>query len=164
MLEDIFPRYRNLASLIEDIINDCLGLPPNFLKDYNDSRTYDHLLSLHYLPSFWFWKLGESWTWGWEYIDLCVTGWCWRFRSTPKWWMDHPSTSSSRHISSQYWWYAPGTYFTFQIYKPYKFKLLSYSQITCFRNIPSLHLSASCNNIWSCNSYAWARYLHVIYI
>ena len=51
VLEDIFPRYRNLASLIEDIINDCLELPPNFLKEYNDSRDYDHLLSLHYLPA-----------------------------------------------------------------------------------------------------------------
>lgn len=51
VLEDIFPRYRNLASLIEDIINECLELPPNFLKDYNDSRSYDHLLSLHYLPA-----------------------------------------------------------------------------------------------------------------
>ncbi|WOG95176.1 hypothetical protein DCAR_0414479 [Daucus carota subsp. sativus] len=51
VLEDIFPQYRNLASLIEDIINDCLELPPNFLKEYNDSRDYDHLLSLHYLPA-----------------------------------------------------------------------------------------------------------------
>lgn len=28
-----------------------MGLPPNFLKEYNDSRSYDHLLSLHYLPA-----------------------------------------------------------------------------------------------------------------
>lgn len=51
VLEDIFARYSNLALVVESIINECLNLPPNFLKEYNNVRSSDFLVSLHYLPA-----------------------------------------------------------------------------------------------------------------
>ncbi|XP_027173207.1 flavonol synthase/flavanone 3-hydroxylase-like [Coffea eugenioides] len=48
VLEEIFPYLVKLASAIEEIINSASGLPPNFLKEYNDDRNRDFLLGLHY--------------------------------------------------------------------------------------------------------------------
>lgn len=36
---------------MEGILNDFLGLPPNFLKDYNNDRCLDILLSYRYFPA-----------------------------------------------------------------------------------------------------------------
>ncbi|KAL3819455.1 hypothetical protein ACJIZ3_005360 [Penstemon smallii] len=51
VLEEIYPYFTKLGMLVESIINDCLDLPPNFLKEYNDDRSWDVLLALHYVPA-----------------------------------------------------------------------------------------------------------------
>lgn len=50
-MEEIFPHFVKLASVSEDIINQSLGLPPNFLKEYNNDRNHDFLIGLHYFPA-----------------------------------------------------------------------------------------------------------------
>ncbi|KAF7838452.1 flavonol synthase/flavanone 3-hydroxylase-like [Senna tora] len=42
---------RKLGMLLESIINDCLGLPPNFLKQFNDDRNWDFMAALRYFPA-----------------------------------------------------------------------------------------------------------------
>ena len=32
-------------------MNECLGLPPNFLKDYNCDRSWDFMAALRYFPA-----------------------------------------------------------------------------------------------------------------
>ncbi|KAK2986233.1 hypothetical protein RJ640_002150 [Escallonia rubra] len=39
------------GQLVESIINDCLGLPPNVLKGYNHDRSEDHMQAYHYFPA-----------------------------------------------------------------------------------------------------------------
>ncbi|TXG50471.1 hypothetical protein EZV62_022995 [Acer yangbiense] len=51
VLEDVFTHLANLGSLIESIINECLGLPPNFLKEYNHDRSWDFMVAHHYFPA-----------------------------------------------------------------------------------------------------------------
>ncbi|KAK4493219.1 hypothetical protein RD792_017906, partial [Penstemon davidsonii] len=51
VLEEVYPYFTKLGMLVESIINDCLDLPPNFLKEYNDDRSWDVLLALHYVPA-----------------------------------------------------------------------------------------------------------------
>ncbi|KAG8379126.1 hypothetical protein BUALT_Bualt07G0055700 [Buddleja alternifolia] len=51
VLEEMYPYFTKLGSLVENIINDCLGLPPDFLKEYNDDRSLDFIIALHYFPA-----------------------------------------------------------------------------------------------------------------
>ena len=37
--------------LVESILNECLGLPPNFLKEYNHDRSWDFMTALRYFPA-----------------------------------------------------------------------------------------------------------------
>lgn len=50
VLEEIFMHFMKLASLTESILNQSLSLPTNCLKEYNNDRTHDFLLGLHYFP------------------------------------------------------------------------------------------------------------------
>jgi len=36
---------------MENIINECLGLPTNFLKEFNNDRNWDFMVALRYLPA-----------------------------------------------------------------------------------------------------------------
>lgn len=36
---------------MEEIINECLGLPQNFLKEYNNDRSADYLVASRYPPA-----------------------------------------------------------------------------------------------------------------
>lgn len=38
VLKELFSSFVKTASIVESIINDCLGLPPNFLSEYNNDR------------------------------------------------------------------------------------------------------------------------------
>ncbi|PIN25794.1 Iron/ascorbate family oxidoreductase [Handroanthus impetiginosus] len=49
--EEMFAYFRKTGELIENILNDCLGLPPAFLKQYNHDRSWDFMISLHYFPA-----------------------------------------------------------------------------------------------------------------
>ncbi|XP_027904918.1 scopoletin 8-hydroxylase-like [Vigna unguiculata] len=40
-----------VGMLLESIINDCLGLPTNLLKELNDDRSWDFMVALRYLPA-----------------------------------------------------------------------------------------------------------------
>ncbi|KAL3528367.1 hypothetical protein ACH5RR_007689 [Cinchona calisaya] len=49
-MEQMFNYFSKIGELIESIINDCLGLPKNFLKEYNHDRSWDLMVALHYFP------------------------------------------------------------------------------------------------------------------
>ncbi|KAF3437733.1 hypothetical protein FNV43_RR20489 [Rhamnella rubrinervis] len=51
ILEEIFIQLTKIGSLLENILNECLGLPANFLKDYNCDRSWDFMASLRYFPA-----------------------------------------------------------------------------------------------------------------
>ncbi|KAI4343866.1 hypothetical protein L6164_011164 [Bauhinia variegata] len=46
--EEIFRHLSKTGLLLESIINECLGLRPNFLKEFNDDRSWDFMVALHY--------------------------------------------------------------------------------------------------------------------
>ncbi|KAK6117955.1 hypothetical protein DH2020_048292 [Rehmannia glutinosa] len=50
-LEEIFTHFSKTGEVIESIINDYLGLPPNFLKEYNNDRSWDWMNVKHYFPA-----------------------------------------------------------------------------------------------------------------
>ncbi|KAK2664031.1 hypothetical protein Ddye_002605 [Dipteronia dyeriana] len=50
-VEDVFSHLTKLGSLIENIINECLGLPPNFLKEFNHDRSWDLMSAKRYFPT-----------------------------------------------------------------------------------------------------------------
>lgn len=50
-MENLFNKFSETCQLLEGILNDCLGLPPNLFKDYNDDRCLDILLSYRYFPA-----------------------------------------------------------------------------------------------------------------
>ncbi|KAF0890772.1 hypothetical protein E2562_004261 [Oryza meyeriana var. granulata] len=37
--------------LIQEILNECMGLPPGFLKEYNGDRSFDFMAALRYFPA-----------------------------------------------------------------------------------------------------------------
>ena len=49
--EEILMQLTKIGSLLENILNECLGLPPNFLKDYNCDRSWDFMAALRYFPA-----------------------------------------------------------------------------------------------------------------
>lgn len=51
VLEEVFSHLRKTGSLIESIVNECLNLPPDFLKEYNHDRSWDFMTALHYFPA-----------------------------------------------------------------------------------------------------------------
>ncbi|CAI9098476.1 OLC1v1035127C1 [Oldenlandia corymbosa var. corymbosa] len=50
-LEELFSYLSKTSQILESIINDCLGLPPNFLKEFNHDRSWDLLVAFHYFPA-----------------------------------------------------------------------------------------------------------------
>ncbi|KAK2995940.1 hypothetical protein RJ640_003732 [Escallonia rubra] len=50
-MEELFICYTKTGQLVEGIINDCLGLPPNILKANNNDRRSDILLAYDYPPA-----------------------------------------------------------------------------------------------------------------
>ncbi|KAL2340781.1 hypothetical protein Fmac_008721 [Flemingia macrophylla] len=51
LLEEIYEPMSKMGVLMESVINDCLGLPTNLLKDFNDDRSWDYLVAFHYAPA-----------------------------------------------------------------------------------------------------------------
>ena len=47
-MEELFSCFVKTASVIENIINECLGLPPNFLSEYNNDRKWDLMSTFRY--------------------------------------------------------------------------------------------------------------------
>ncbi|KAF8408089.1 hypothetical protein HHK36_007230 [Tetracentron sinense] len=51
VLEDIFSHFTKTGLLMESILNECLGLRSNFLKEYNNDRSLDFMVPLRYFPA-----------------------------------------------------------------------------------------------------------------
>ncbi|KEH33487.1 flavonol synthase/flavanone 3-hydroxylase [Medicago truncatula] len=51
VVEELFAQMSKIGVVIENIINECLGLPPNFLKEFNNDRSWDFMVALRYLPA-----------------------------------------------------------------------------------------------------------------
>ncbi|XP_058099941.1 flavonol synthase/flavanone 3-hydroxylase-like [Magnolia sinica] len=51
VLEEICCQLSKTASIVESILNECMGLPENFLKEYNKDRSNDFMAALRYFPA-----------------------------------------------------------------------------------------------------------------
>ncbi|XP_022137076.1 1-aminocyclopropane-1-carboxylate oxidase-like [Momordica charantia] len=51
VVKELFSYFVKTASIVESIINDCLGLPPNFLTEYNNDRKWDLMSAFRYPPA-----------------------------------------------------------------------------------------------------------------
>ncbi|XP_073127583.1 flavonol synthase/flavanone 3-hydroxylase-like [Henckelia pumila] len=51
VLEEMFTYFCKTGEIVEKILNDCLGLPPDFLKQYNHDRSWDFMVALRYFPA-----------------------------------------------------------------------------------------------------------------
>ncbi|CDP12333.1 unnamed protein product [Coffea canephora] len=59
-LEKMFICFSKLGELMESIINECLGLPTNFLKEYNHDRSWDLMAAIHYFAAVGAEDIGQS--------------------------------------------------------------------------------------------------------
>ena len=50
-LEEVFKYFVKTCQILEGIINECLGLPPNLLKEYNDDRSLNFMVTMPYPPA-----------------------------------------------------------------------------------------------------------------
>ncbi|VAH53333.1 unnamed protein product [Triticum turgidum subsp. durum] len=50
-LEECYAKLTELGLLIQDILSECMGLPPGFLAQYNTDRGFDFLTALRYFPA-----------------------------------------------------------------------------------------------------------------
>ncbi|KAI8017965.1 hypothetical protein LOK49_LG04G01936 [Camellia lanceoleosa] len=51
VLEEMFSYFTKTGKIVESILNECLGLPPNFLQEYNHDRSWDFMAAMHYFPA-----------------------------------------------------------------------------------------------------------------
>ncbi|KAJ4824188.1 hypothetical protein Tsubulata_011925 [Turnera subulata] len=51
VLAEAFSYLRKTGLIIESILNECLGLPPNFLQEFNHDRGCDLMVALRYFPA-----------------------------------------------------------------------------------------------------------------
>ncbi|PSS07901.1 Flavonol synthase/flavanone 3-hydroxylase [Actinidia chinensis var. chinensis] len=51
VLEEMFSFFSRTGRIIETILNECLGLPPNLLQEYNHNRSWDFMAAMHYFPA-----------------------------------------------------------------------------------------------------------------
>ncbi|TVU16322.1 hypothetical protein EJB05_39879, partial [Eragrostis curvula] len=50
-VDECFARVTQLGLLIQEILNECMGLPPGFLNSYNSDRGFDFMVALRYFPA-----------------------------------------------------------------------------------------------------------------
>ncbi|KAK6795481.1 hypothetical protein RDI58_008934 [Solanum bulbocastanum] len=51
VLEEMISQFIKLGVVLEEIISECLDLPPDFLPNYRNDRSRDSLMGLHYFPA-----------------------------------------------------------------------------------------------------------------
>ncbi|KAL5725440.1 hypothetical protein ACHQM5_008583 [Ranunculus cassubicifolius] len=51
VMEDIFSQLSKIGLVLQNILNDCLGLPLKFLEEYNNDRSWDFMVALRYFPA-----------------------------------------------------------------------------------------------------------------
>ncbi|CAL5070344.1 unnamed protein product [Urochloa decumbens] len=50
-VEECHGKLTELGLLIQGILNECMGLPPGSLSDYNNDRSFDHMTAKRYFPA-----------------------------------------------------------------------------------------------------------------
>ncbi|KAG8066450.1 hypothetical protein GUJ93_ZPchr0004g38691 [Zizania palustris] len=50
-MEECYSKLTELGLLIQEILNECMGLPPGFLEAYNGDRSFDFMAALRYFPA-----------------------------------------------------------------------------------------------------------------
>ncbi|TVU16227.1 hypothetical protein EJB05_39779, partial [Eragrostis curvula] len=50
-VDECFARLTQLGLLVQEILNEYMGLPPGFLKSYNSDRGFDIMVALRYFPA-----------------------------------------------------------------------------------------------------------------
>ncbi|XP_066349983.1 flavanone 3-dioxygenase 2-like [Miscanthus floridulus] len=50
-VEECYAKFTELGLLIQEVVNECMGLPPGFLRDYNSDRSFDFMAALRYFPT-----------------------------------------------------------------------------------------------------------------
>ncbi|KAJ1273108.1 hypothetical protein BS78_06G255300 [Paspalum vaginatum] len=50
-VDECFAKLTDLGLLIQEILNECMCLPPGFLKSYNNDRSFDFMAALRYFPA-----------------------------------------------------------------------------------------------------------------
>ncbi|KAG1342482.1 putative Flavone synthase [Cocos nucifera] len=51
VLDECFTQLTSIGLLVEEILNECMGLPPNFFEEYNKDRRSDFMTALRYFPA-----------------------------------------------------------------------------------------------------------------
>lgn len=49
-VEECYAKLTELGLLLQDVLNECMGLPPGFLRGYNGDRSFDFMAVHHYFP------------------------------------------------------------------------------------------------------------------
>ena len=49
-VEECYTKFTELGLLLQEVLNECMGLPPGFLRDYNGDRSFDFMVALRYFP------------------------------------------------------------------------------------------------------------------
>jgi isopenicillin N synthase-like dioxygenase len=50
-VDECYAKLTELGLLVQEILNECMALPPGFLRDYNGDRSFDFLVALRYFPA-----------------------------------------------------------------------------------------------------------------
>ncbi|CAL5029726.1 unnamed protein product [Urochloa decumbens] len=50
-VEECYAKFTELGLLVQEILNECMGLPPGFLRDFNGDRGFDFMAALRYFPA-----------------------------------------------------------------------------------------------------------------
>lgn len=50
-MEECYAKLTELGLLMQEVLNECMDLPPGFLTDYNSDRSFDFLAALRYFPA-----------------------------------------------------------------------------------------------------------------
>ena len=50
-MEECYAKFTELGLLLQDVLNECMGLPPGFLSGYNGDHSFDFMAAHHYFPA-----------------------------------------------------------------------------------------------------------------
>ncbi|CAO2036723.1 unnamed protein product [Urochloa humidicola] len=50
-VEKCYAKFTELGLLVQEILNECMGLPPGFLRDFNGDRSFDFMAAIRYFPA-----------------------------------------------------------------------------------------------------------------
>jgi isopenicillin N synthase-like dioxygenase len=50
-VEECYANFTELGLLVQEVLNECMGLPPGFLRDYNGDRGFDFMSAMRYFPA-----------------------------------------------------------------------------------------------------------------